>query len=313
MKYFELKGLNNKVSRIILGTAFKKMMSGENVDDILDAAVESGINTIDAARVYGMSEAVLGKWMAERQNRSNLNIITKGCHHDENGRRVNREALFEDIETSLRLLQTDYIDIYMLHRDDDTKPVDSIIEALNELAAAGKILSFGASNWTHNRIEAANEYAYAHGLAGFAVSSPCFSAVSQQWDLWGDGVDISGKKGIAAREWYKENNIPVIAYSSLARGYLSGKYKTYENKPLSEILGEDTAAEYDCEENKSILRKMEQYSELSGYTVPQIALAWVINQPMLSCALVSSSSVENIKSCAKAADIVLPDYINNIF
>lgn len=307
LKYLELKGLNNKVSRIILGTAFNKMMSGQDVSDVLDTAVEEGINTIDTARAYGESEAVLGRWINERHNRSKLNIITKCCHPDENGRRVTPEAVKEDIKTSLELLNTDYIDIYMLHRDDETKSVGPIIETLNEYIAAGRILSIGASNWTHHRIDAANEYAYAHNLHGFSVSSPCFSIVHQKWDPWGDGVDISGEEGRSAREWYKKHKIPVIAYSSLARGYLSGKYKSYENSPLSDILGGNTAAEYDCVENKEILSKLEKLAESKGCSVPQLALAWIINHPMMSFALLSSSSSENIKTCAAAADIVFSD------
>ena len=169
---------------------------------------------------------MLGQWIQSRNIRHKVNIITKGCHHDDNGKRVTPKDLFADANTSLAELNTDYIDLYLLHRDDESKPVSDIIEALNELQAQGNILSFGASNWTHTRIAEANEYAKKHGLNGFSVSSPCFSVAKRIFDPWGGSVDISGNENKYAREWYVENNIPVIAYSSLARSFLSGKFKS---------------------------------------------------------------------------------------
>ncbi|MGN1115372.1 MAG: aldo/keto reductase [Candidatus Ornithomonoglobus sp.] len=307
MKYFEMPGLKNPVSRMVFGTAFKKISDGNDASDALDAAINAGVNTIDTARVYGKSEEVLGRWLAERGNRESLNIITKGCHHSETRKRVTPKDIKEDIAVSLSLLGTDYIDIYMLHRDDESKPAAPLIETLNELKADGKILVLGASNWTHKRIEEANEYAYSHNMSGFEVSSPGFSAAEQLRDPWGGGVYISGKQGREAREWYIAHNMPIIAYSSLARGYLSGKYKTYENKTISEVLGSDTAAEYDCEENRAMLARMEKLSAEKNCTVAQLALAWLVHHPMLTCPVLSPSTPEHVRDSAKAFDMELTD------
>ncbi|MCH5185345.1 MAG: aldo/keto reductase [Oscillospiraceae bacterium] len=236
MKYIDLPGTKNPISRLIFGTAINTMISGNNADCILDAAFDNGINTFDTARVYGMSERVLGNRIRSRNIRDKVNIITKGCHHNNNGKRVTPRDLFSDVEASLNELGTDYIDLYLLHRDDESKPVSDIIESLNELQIQGKILTFGASNWTHTRIAEANDYAKKHNLNGFSVSSPCFSAAKRVFDPWGGSVDISGDENKPARDMYIENNMPVIAYSSLARGFLSGKFKSDGSKGFKDVF-----------------------------------------------------------------------------
>ena len=121
-------------------------------DSLLDAAFDLGMNTIDTARVYvdGNSESSIGGWMKRRNNRNDIVILSKGGHFDmATGRvRVNREEMRYDLETSLKQLQTDYIDIYLLHRDDPHVPVGEIVEIFNEMHKEGKIGAFGGSNWT---------------------------------------------------------------------------------------------------------------------------------------------------------------------
>ena len=303
MKYMNLPELKNPISRLVFGTAINAMTSGNNANGILDAAFDNGINTFDTARVYGMSERVLGEWIQSRNIRDKVNIITKGCHHDDSGKRVTSKDIFADIDTSLRELDTDYIDLYLLHRDDETQPVSDIIDALNELQTQGKILSFGASNWTHTRIAKANEYAKKHGLNGFSVSSPCFSAAKRIFDPWGGSVDISGNENKSAREWYIENNMPVIAYSSLARGFLSGKFKSYDSK----VLSENVPVEYNCPENIALLKRIEDISDNRGITVAQTALAWLMHHKMNVCAVLSPTQYHHIKSDIDAVDIQLTD------
>ena len=303
MKYINLPELKNPISRLILGTAIDDMISGNNADDILDAAFDNGINAFDTARVYGMSERVLGEWMQSRRIRNKVNIITKGCHHDDNGKRLTPKDLFKDIDTSLDELNTDYIDLYLLHRDDETKPVSDIIEALNELQSQGKILAFGVSNWKHTRIAEANDYAKKHGLNGFSVSSPCFSAAKRILDPWGGSVDISGAENKSAREWYIENNMPVIAYSSLARGFLSGKYKSYDTK----VFSENVPVEYNCTENITLLKRIEDVSNNRGITVAQTTLSWLMNHKMNVCAILSPTQYHHIKSDIDAVEIQLSD------
>ena len=281
MKYIELPGSAKPVSRLIFGTSIGLMSNGGNADELLDAVWAEGVNTFDTARVYGESERVMGQWVKSRRIRDKVNIITKGCHHDEKGSRATPEELVKDVDASLKCLGTDYIDIYLLHRDDMSRPVEPMIDALNELRRQGKILRFGASNWTHGRIAEANSYAAASGQEGFSLSSPGFSAVKRIFDPWGGSVDISDD--IAAQEWYAENGLPVLAYSALARGYLSGK---------------TVPPEYDCPENAQRLKALELEAEQKGITVAQAAILWLLCRKMCVCPIISPTKLNHIRSAA---------------
>ena len=133
-------GLTKPVSRIFFGTAIMPMILGEDVRDLLDLAYASGINAFDCARGYGDAEILLGKWMQERRNREQVVILTKCGNVGPDGTVcVNREVIERELEESLERLRTDYIDIYLLHRDDPATPVSELIETLNEAKCAGKI------------------------------------------------------------------------------------------------------------------------------------------------------------------------------
>ena len=310
MQYFRLSPLENPVSRFIYGTAIGPMFANEDASEILDAVYAAGINTFDTARIYGESECSLGRWIEARGLRDKVNILTKGCHHNPYRARVTPYDLRADLADSLARLGTDHVELYLLHRDDPTVPVGPIVETLNELQAAGRIRCFGGSNWTHTRIEAANEYAYAHGLNGFVVSSPCFSLAEQIGDPWGGSVHISGPRFKEARAWYMRQNMPVFAYSSLARGFLSGKFRTDSGKGVAETfphMGPSIAAEYEYPENLERLRRAEALAAEKGLTVPQIALAWTLRHPMFVCPILSPSTPAHLQANLQALEIRLTD------
>ena len=224
-RYGKIAGLEKPVSRMIFGTAIGPMIEGKNTDELLDAALAKGINTFDTARGYGRAEESLGGWMKRRDNREQVVVISKCGNCDSDGSVcVNRKVIETELVESLQALQTDYIDIYLLHRDDPKTPVSEMIDTLNKLQKTGKIKVFGVSNWTHERIEEANCYAKEHQLQGFSVSSPHFGLAEQIADPWGGNcVTITGKQNQVARNWYQENQMPIIAYSSLARGLMAGR------------------------------------------------------------------------------------------
>ena len=186
MKHIQIKGLNKPVSKLIMGSDFFRLDNGQEVSDILGHYLAIGGNTIDTAFIYcgGQSEQALGIWLDEMGNRDDINIFTKGAHHDANGPRVNPEAIRSDLFTSLERLRTDYIDLYALHRDDPATPVGVILEALNEHVEAGRIRAFGGSNWTHERLQEAADYAEQHGLIGFSFSSPNLSLAKANEPFW---------------------------------------------------------------------------------------------------------------------------------
>ena len=226
----EIPGIDKPVSRIFFGTAIAPMLAGKNVNALLDAVMAHGINAFDCARGYGFAEKSLGRWVRDRNNREQVVILTKCGNVNRKGEvAVNRKVILKELAASLRALNMDYIDIYLLHRDDPKTPVSEIMETLNECKQAGKIRIFGVSNWTHEHIAEANAYAAAHGLDGFSVSSPNFGLARQVSDPWGgECVTVSGPENAAAQSWYAENRMPVLCYSSLARGFFSGKFRSFD-------------------------------------------------------------------------------------
>jgi len=225
MPYGRVEGVDKPVSRLVLGTMILHTDRLEESFALLDAAMELGYNTLDCAHVYGGggSERAIGRWMQARGNREQVVILTKGCHPNADRKRVTPFDLAADLHDSLARLQTDYIDLYLLHRDDPEVPVGPIVEALNHHHREGKIRAFGGSNWRHERIQQANEYARAHGLLPFAASSPHFSLAEQVQDPWGPGcVALSGPREAAARAWYAANQMPIFALFQPGPGLLLG-------------------------------------------------------------------------------------------
>src|SRR5579884_2022891 len=228
MRYGSIPGVDKQISRLVLGS----MVFGveperyANTVRLLDRFVEAGGTTVDTARVYGRgsSERAFGQWLKERECRDRIVVIGKGAHHDSLTfeRRVNPAAIHEDIETSLREMQLDQIDIYILHKDDPDVPVGPIVEALNEEVAAGRIKVFGGSSWSHQRIAEANAYAEAHGLQPFSVSSPNLALAVPNEPMWVGCISIAGDPDALA--WYAQTRMPVFAWSSQARGFFSGRY-----------------------------------------------------------------------------------------
>ena len=204
MRYGKIPGVKKSVSRVIQGGT----MIGSDLDEmdsfaLLDQVYELGCNTIDTAHVYsgGHSERVIGRWMQERHLREKIVIITKGAAHSKDRRRLTPFDIASDLHDSLARLKTDYIDLYLLHRDDTHVPIEPIVDALNEHLQSGRIHAFGTSNWTHDRIEAANLYARARRLEPFVASSPQFSLADSLAEPWPLCISISGPAGSPAREW----------------------------------------------------------------------------------------------------------------
>ena len=309
MRYETIRGIDKPLSKLVFGCAIGPMLMGEDVNALLDGVYAQGITTFDTARQYGRSEEALGRWLRARSNREKVVLITKGCHPYEDGiDRVSPAAIREDIEQSLETLGTDYIDIYFLHRDDLKVEVGPIVETLNEYHKAGKIGVFGGSNWTHQRIAEANAYAGAHGLLPFMVSSPNFGLCNQVDDPYGGGagcVTISGPANADVRAWYAKSNIPVFAYSSLGRGMFSGKVKSDDMEGARAILDPFAIKGYLYPENFERLRRAEELAAKKGCTVPQIALAWILQQELQVFALVSSTRAQSMEANVRALEVEL--------
>lgn len=309
--YFKFNGIEKQASRLIYGTGIP-LITGDDEEmafSCFDRAWECGFRTYDTAHTYGNSEKYLGDWMAQRGNRDQVVLIDKGCNPGQAGfdETFSADTIRSQVRESQNRLQTDYFEFYLIHRDDETKPVDAIVEVLNELKAQGAIKYFGVSNWRQKRIQAANQYAAGHGLTGFSAISPGFSLAELANDPWGGSITLSGDQNSDFRSWLEENQIPVFNYSSLARGYLSGRYDPDGGKPIEECLHETPIREYDSPKNRDKLRRAFQLAREKNCSPTQICLAWVLRQKMNLFPIVSPSSLKHMEENMKAFEIPMSE------
>ena len=305
MKYETIPYVNKPVSRILFGAAQPSFLRVEENNAILDAALEAGITTIDTARNYALSEKSIGIWLRERKCRDRVVLLSKCAHPDDDGtKRVNEAAIRSDFARSTELLGTDYIDIYLLHRDDPEVDVAVPVETLNAMHAEGKIGAFGGSNWSYERIQEANEYACSHVLIPFTVSSPHFSLARQQQDPWGGGcVSITGEEKAKERAWYKNNQMPIVAYSSLGRGLFSGRFTSADDP--ARYLDDVALRGYGCADNYERLARCEELAKKKHCSVSQLALAWLFQQELNVFAVCAMSSTKRMAENAASLRIAL--------
>lgn len=311
MKYGQIAGVKKPVSRLVMGSMVFGVESEkyENTCKILDRFVEAGGTTIDTARVYGRgsSEKAVGRWIAERGARDKVVVIGKGAHHDADTmeRRVTPAAIHEDITTTLNEMGLDHLEIYILHKDDPDAAVGPVVEALNEEVKAGRIGVFGGSSWSHQRIQAANDYAAEHGLQGFGVSSPNLALAIPNEPMWVGCVSIAGDD--EAQAWYRRTGLPVFAWSAQARGFFSGRYSP--EKTEGETADEKNVIRtYYSDANWERYRRAEELAKEKGVTRAQVVLAWALAQPLDVYALFGPANVNELNDSLGALDVELtPD------
>jgi aryl-alcohol dehydrogenase-like predicted oxidoreductase len=243
MTFGHLPGAGKPVARILYGTVRKEiMLGGRTALRLLDEIADVGAASIETARAYPGCERTIGRWMRTRGNRESVVIVTKGASSMGEKDRVAPAYIRSDVARSLKRLGTDRVEVYLLHRDDAAQPVGPIVEVLNELHSEGRIGAFGGSNWTHQRIQLANQYALERGLMPFAASSPNFGLAHQVEAAWSGVLTISGPENVEAREWYALNDMPIIAWSSRGRGFFSGRLKSDHPEKAEKVL--DCAARW---------------------------------------------------------------------
>ena len=309
MDYAEIPGLNKAVARVVQGST----MIGSDLDEaksfaLLDQVFDMGCNTLDTAHGYskGESERIIGRWIQSRGLREEVVIITKGAAHSDDRRRMTPFDIASDLHDSLARLKTDYIDLYLLHRDDPNVPVEPIMDSLNEHRSAGRFRAFGASNWSHQRISEANAYAVANGLEPFVASSPQFSLAESLDEPWPLCISISGAAGAAAREWYAQTQMPLLAWSPLASGFFSGRFRRDNLHSFGEREWDEVCVRtYANEANFQRLDRAEIVAAEKGLTAAQVALAYIMNQPMNIFALVGPHSGEKFRMNVQASELRL--------
>lgn len=309
MKYGNVPGINKPISRLVQGTVMITPKKPDYSLQLLDEVFAAGCNTFDTAHHYGNGECerALGQWLTIRGVREQVVILGKGAHHSVDRRRVTPYDITADLMDSLARLKTAYIDLYVLHRDDPTVEVGPIVEILNEHQRAGRIHAFGGSNWSVERIQQANAYAHEHNLVPFAASSPNFSLAVQVQAPWDGCVSISGAQNLDERRWYEETQMPVFAWSSIANGFLAGKSDYRDRETFAAGLDPSSVKAYFDDANFERLERAAHLAEQKGLSIPQIAMAYVLQQPLNLFALVGSQSGDEYRANLVALDAPLTD------
>ncbi len=308
MQYLSISDTGLNASRICLGGGgLGSEIPRDAAVALLDAFVELGGNFLDTARVYaawlpgqgGVSERTIGAWLRDRNVRDRMIVATKGAHPDLDAMQVDRmtpEEIASDLAQSLEALQTDRVDLYWLHRDAESVPVGEIMDALNDHVRAGRIRALGASNWTVDRIEAANGYARAHGLVGFSASQIAYSLAVQQDDLPNRTLAMNP----ATHAWHARTGFPQVAYTSQAHGFFAGKYGRGRGDPASSAM-----QQFYNEENLGRLERAEALAARRGWRANDVALAYLLSQPFPVYPIVGCRTVAQLRASVAAADLAI--------
>ena len=290
-----------------MGTAFYDIKSCEKCFDILDEYIKLGGTIIDSARGYATSEEVIGFWLDSRPTREQIIIITK-CGLTNDGilpADGYPELVHRELTISLQTLRTDYIDIYMLHRDNQQMSVAEILEPLNNEIANGRINALGASNWEYHRITEANEYASKYGMKGFAVVSNNISLAVPAVPFY-PGLVSTDKAG---EHWHKETGIPLIPWSSQARGFFTGRYTPNMRNESTDGFTRRMIEVYCTDENFERLARAKELGERKGgYTAVETALSWLLHKPFPIVPIVGPHNREELTSCVNAIALSLTEY-----
>lgn len=291
MKTRFLQQLNRDVSCVGLGTMVFRTAPRQDAFEMLDAWQAAGGNLLDAAEVYG-SEPALADWFEARGNRGEIILLDKACI-DLN--EITPDGMRRGIAGNLERVRTDFIDIWMLHRDDPSKPIETIVETANEQIDLGKIRAWGGSNWTTRRVIEANECADKRGLIGMIGSSENVSLAVPNVPRWG-GVRSLDADDIA---WRRETQFPVFSWSAQAGGFLSGQFS-----PDDRSDGEMVRVYY-SDENFAKLERARQLGAEKGVSAIQIALAYLLALDFAVYPLVGPRNTAELRSCIEAEKVQL--------
>ncbi|MEJ5297833.1 MAG: aldo/keto reductase [Armatimonadota bacterium] len=307
MDYGSVPGVDKPFSRLVQGTV---MVGPHDLDysfRLLDDALELGINTFDTAHIYGGgdNERTVGAWVNSRGVRDRVVLIGKGAHFNADRQRVTPWDITSDLYDSLARFKTEYIDLYLLHRDDPSFPVEPIVDCLNEHMREGRIRAFGGSNWSVSRLKEANDYARSSGQTPFVASSPHFSLAEQYEEPWPGCLTITGAAAAPEREFYRLTQMPVFSWSSVANGFFSGRFKP-DNLDSFEDGSDQLCVRCYCRPDN--FRRLERAQKLAmekGVTATQIALAWLLRQPLNVFPLVGARSRQELEANVAALQIPL--------
>lgn len=292
MKYGQIEGVSKPISRLVMGADNQRNLSYASV--MFDDFFERGGNCFDTAYIYGggKMEKLLGQWVKNRNLREQVVILDKGAHTPH----CNPVALTRQLFESLDRLQMDYVDIYMMHRDNPEIPVGEFISVLNEHKDAGRIHIFGASNWSIERVVEANAWAAAHGMSGFSAMSNNFSLARMVEPPWKGCIATSDAQ---SRAWFTEKQMPLMPWSSQARGFFTGRAHPDDHSDPELVR---------CWYSDDNFRRLERVTTLAqqrGVLPINIALAYVLSQPFPTFPLIGPRALSETRTSFPALQIEL--------
>ena len=284
------------------GNVFGWTIDQETSFEVLDAFVDRGFNFIDTADVYsawkpgneggGQSETILGAWFKRSGNREKVVLATKvGMDLGGAKKGLSRRYIIEAAEASLRRLQTDHIDLYQSHKDDESVPLEETLEAYRSLIEQGKVTMIGASNYTGARLAEADKVAHMHSLPSYQTLQPEYNLYDRQ------SFEQDLQPVAEALE------LGVVPYFSLASGFLTGKYKT-----KADAAGKNRGSrveKYFDNRGMKILKALEQVAGETEAKQATVALAWLLAQPTILAPIASATSVDQLEALLAAPDLKL--------
>lgn len=284
------------------GNVFGWTVGREAAFRLLDALVDVGLNVIDTADVYsawvdghagGESETVIGEWLRARPGRrQSVVILTKvGMKMPDRGSGLSAAWIARAAEESLRRLGIEVIDLYQAHKDDETTPFEETLAAFARLVEQGKVRAIGASNYTAPRLAAALDASARLGLPRFETMQPLYNLMERAIEA--DLLPLCRDRGIG-----------VIPYSSLASGFLTGKYRSEADLGKS-VRGPRSVAKHLTPRGMQVLAALDAVAARLRATPTQVALAWQIARPGITAPIASTTSLEQLQDLVKAATLAL--------
>ncbi|MGW7686897.1 aldo/keto reductase [Kribbella sp. NPDC054772] len=294
MTYGKVAGLDKQVSRLVMGVDNQQTLPHAAV--VFDDFVERGGTTFDTAYIYGggRGEKLLGQWMTSRGNRDDVIVIGKGAHTPY----CDPESITRQLNESLERLQTDHVDLYLMHRDNEEIPVGEFVDVLDEHFKAGRIKAYGGSNWSTARFDEANAYAEANSKQPFTLLSNHLS-LARAYDVpWAGCRHVSDDESQA---WLRERQVALFPWSSQARGFFTGRAKP-EDTSDQELVR--------CFYSDDNFRRLDRARELAaakGVEPTAIALAWLLHQPYPVFPLIGPRHVSETRTSTPGLSVTLTD------
>lgn len=294
MQYRQLGNSGVRVSVIGMGTnRFGNVVGQEDVNEIIAAAHDHGLNFIDTADVYADSQSETTLGHALKGRREQFVIATKvyfktGAGPNDYG--ASRYHIMNGVEASLRRLQTDHIDLYQMHRWDDTTPIAETLRSLDDLIRSGKVRYIGASQYAAWQLAEANLLAELRGWSSFVTIQSHYHMLER---------DVEKE----VLPYCRTHGVGFIPFFPLAGGFLTGKYKRGEAAPAGS-RGESSGyvQQYMTEANYTRIEKLEQWAGERGRTLGELAHAWLLAQPQVCSVISGLTRLDHLLQNLKAAD-----------